>query len=126
MAGTVILALTLIRLTVRWSTQHPRQAPTGSRLLDRLVVFGHYGFYLLTLLMVASGYLLAYQTDLPAAVFSGTTSLPVSFSGYAAHRAHDLFAGALAVLIVVHVLASFYHHFVRKDGLFGHMGFGRR
>jgi cytochrome b561 len=32
----------------------------------------------------------------------------------------------LVGFIVLHVLATFYHHFVRKDGLFRRMFFGQR
>jgi len=40
--------------------------------------------------------------------------------------AHIFFAVLLSGLVVLHVLAAFYHQFVRRDGLFRRMSFGRR
>src|ERR1700748_3812523 len=54
--GMLILALTIIRLVVRWRTARPAAAPTGNMLLDRLAAPTHYGLYLLIVLMVATGY----------------------------------------------------------------------
>ena len=45
---------------------------------------------------------------------------------YPAFVAHIFFAMLLSGLVVLHVLAAFYHQFVRRDGLFRRMSFGRR
>jgi len=87
----------------------------------------HYGFYLIVLLMVASGYATAIIAGLNKIVFQGSGDpLPASFAIYPSFIAHGYAAALLAGLIALHVLAALYHQFVRKDGLFGRMFFGRR
>ena len=54
--GMLILALMVIRFIVRVSTSRPADATTGYPLLDRIAPITHYGFYVLVLLMVGSGY----------------------------------------------------------------------
>jgi cytochrome b561 len=80
--------------------------------------------------MVGSGYTTAILAGLPAIVFGGSgDKLPPSFAIYPSWVAHvylALLLVGLIGLIVLHVLAALYHHFVRKDGLFRRMLFGRR
>jgi cytochrome b561 len=60
-------------------------------------------------------------------VFRGTGEpLPPSFEVYPSFVAHGYFALLLAGFIILHVVAALYHQFVRKDGLFRWMWFGRR
>jgi cytochrome b561 len=60
-------------------------------------------------------------------VFGGSGEpLPPTLMIYPTRVAHGLIATLLAGFIILHVLAAFYHQFVRKDGLFRRMFFGRR
>jgi cytochrome b561 len=125
--GMLILALMLIRLVVRLRSARPAPASIGSPLLDRLAVLAHYGFYLLVLLMVTSGYTTAILAGLNRSVFQRTGEpLPADFDVYPSFVAHSYLATVLAVLIGLHVLAAIYHQFVRKDHLLSRMAFGRR
>jgi cytochrome b561 len=45
---------------------------------------------------------------------------------YPTFVAHVYIAAFLVGFIILHVLAAFYHQFVRKDGLFRRMFFGPR
>ena len=81
--GMLILALMVIRLIVRMLTSKPTAATTGSPLLDRIAPVVHYGFYLLVLLMVASGYATAILAGLSRSVFAHSGEpLPESFAIY--------------------------------------------
>jgi len=125
--GMLILALMLIRLVVRLRSARPAPATTGSPLLDRLAVLAHYGFYVLVLLMVTSGYATGILAGLNRSVFQRTGEpLPADFDVYPSFVAHSYLATVLAVLIGLHVLAAIYHQFVRKDHLLSRMAFGRR
>jgi cytochrome b561 len=125
--GVVIFVLMLARFVVRLATARPPVATTGSRLLDRLTPVVHYGFYVLILLMVTSGFAMAFAAGLPAIVFGDSGDpLPASFLIYPARIGHGVIANLLAALIALHVVAALYHQFVKKDGLFRRMGFGRR
>ena len=125
--GTLILALMVIRFTVRMLTARPEKATTGYPLLDRIAPISHYGFYVLVVLMVATGFATAILARLPSIVFGGSGApLPSTFMIYPSFLAHGYIATILAGFIVLHVLAAFYHQFVRRDRLFARMFYGRR
>lgn len=125
--GMLILALMVIRFIVRMRTLRPAGARTGYPLLDRIAPITHYGFYVLVLLMVASGYTTGILAGLNRIVFQGSGEpLPSSFAVYPSFRAHGFIAALLAVFIALHIVAALFHQFVRRDGLFGRMLFGRR
>ncbi len=125
--GILILALMIIRFVVRMLTSRPLAATTGYPMLDRLAPVTHYGFYVLILLMVGSGYATAILAGLNRIVFQKSGEpLPPSFDVYPSFAAHGAIAALLAAFITLHVLAALYHQFVRKDRLFRRMFFGRR
>ena len=126
-AGMAILALMVVRLGVRLWLPRPAPATTGTRFLDRLAVAVHYGFYVLVILMAASGFATAVQAGLPAIVFGGSGApLTESFWAFRPRAVHGVIAKLLLALVVLHVAAALYHQFVRRDGLIGRMWFGRR
>jgi cytochrome b561 len=125
--GMLILALMVIRFVVRMTTSRPARATTGHPLLDRIAPITHYGFYVLVFLMVATGFTTAILAGLNKIVFQGSgDALPPDFLIYPTRVAHGAIAVLLVGFILLHVLAAFYHQFVRKDGLFRRMFFGRR
>jgi cytochrome b561 len=125
--GMLILGLMVVRFIVRMWTSRPADATTGYPLLDRVAPISHYGFYVLVLLMAGTGYATAIVAGLPAIVFAGSGDpLPPSFLIYPTRIAHGYIGALLAGVISLHVLAALYHQFVRKDGLFRRMFFGRR
>ena len=125
--GMLILALMVVRFIVRMLTSRPADATTGYPLLDRIAPITHYGFYVLVLLMVGTGFATGVLAGLPAIVFGGSGDpLPATFGTYPTWVAHGFIAVLLVAFIALHVLAALYHQFVRKDGLFRRMLFGRR
>lgn len=125
--GMLILVLMGIRLVVRMRTSRPVAATTGHDVLDRVVPISHYGFYVLVLLMAGTGLTTAILAGLPAIVIGGSGDpLPPTFLTYPTRVAHGYIAKLLVGLIILHVIAAFYHQFVRKDGLFQRMSFARR
>lgn len=122
--GAAILLLTLARLVVRFSTRRPAPATTGHPLLDRGAVLAHYGLYALVILMAASGFATALAAGLPDIVFGGSGKpLPESFAAYPARTVHGIVGSLLAFLVLVHIIAALWHHFVRRDGLLRRMSF---
>jgi cytochrome b561 len=125
--GVLILALMVLRFVVRMRTSRPANGTTGYPLLDRIAPISHYGSYVLVLMMVATGFATAIIAGLGEIVFgSSGAPLPPTLTTYPAFAAHMFFAMLLSGLVVLHVLAAFYHQFVRRDGLFQRMFFGRR
>jgi cytochrome b561 len=77
--------------------------------------------------MAGTGYATAILAGLPAIVFGGSgTPLPPTLMIYSTRVAHFYIATFLVGFIILHVLAAFYHQFIRKDRLFRRMFFGRR
>jgi cytochrome b561 len=125
--GMVILALMIIRFIVRLKTAKPPHLPTAYPVLDRVVPVFHYGFYVVILLMVTTGYTTALLAGLNRIAFQGSGDpLPPSFAAYPTFVAHFYLAVLLTGMIILHVLAAFYHQFALKDGLFRRLAFGRR
>jgi cytochrome b561 len=119
-AGMLMLVLMGIRFFVRMRTLRPPAAMTGYPLLDRIAPITHYGFYVLVLLMVGTGYTTAIVAGLPAIVFGGSGDpLPPTFAVYPSWVAHGFIATLLVGFIALHVLAAFYHQFVRKTDCCG-------
>jgi cytochrome b561 len=118
--GMLILALMLVRFMVRLVTAKP--AP-----VNRLAPIAYYGFYLLVVLMVGTGFATGLLAGLPEIVFAQSGApLPATFAVYPTFQAHFWLATLLTALVVLHVVAALYHQLVRRDGLLRRMGLGRR
>ncbi|MBV8659377.1 MAG: cytochrome b/b6 domain-containing protein [Burkholderiales bacterium] len=118
--GMFVLVLMIVRVIIRaWSA---RPAP-GAAPLDRVAALVHRGLYAIVFLLIASGWLTGWVIQ---SAFQPHGSLPASFAALPTFRAHALLATLLALLVIGHTLAAFYHQLVLKDGLFHRMGFGRR
>ena len=125
--GGAILVLMLARFFTRLFTKHPAHIDTGKPLMDKLGVLAHGALYWLVFFMAASGILLAIQTDLPDIVFfGGEGKLPADFADFTPRLVHGLLSKVLLIMIVLHVLAAFYHQFILKDGIFSRLWFGNR
>jgi len=126
-AGMLILVLMVVRLVVRFMTARPPHADIGSVFLDGIGVATHYLFYGVVILMAASGLAIAKMAGLPDILFGGSgAALPASFEEFPPRMAHGVLAVVLTVLIAAHFGAFLYHQFIRKDGLFSRMWFGKR
>ncbi|MCG7985404.1 MAG: cytochrome b/b6 domain-containing protein [Candidatus Thiodiazotropha lotti] len=125
--GMIILVLMLVRLVVRLVTKKPPAADIGNGLFNRLGKVTHYLFYLIVILMAASGLATANMAGLPEIVFDGSGApLPATFDQFPPRIAHGILGFVLLLLLIGHVAAFLYHQFVRKDGLFSRMWFGQR
>jgi cytochrome b561 len=128
MAGRMlILALMVIRFIVRMLTARPPAATAGNPQLDRIAPVIHYSFYILVVLMAGTGFATAILARLNEIVFAGSGDpLPPTLMIYPTRVVHGYIAFFLLGFIILHVSAALYHQFVRKDGLFRRMFFGRR
>ena len=126
-AGIAILVLMLIRLVVRLVTAKPPEADIGNPLLNMLGRLTHWLLYLVVIALAASGLATANMAGLPPIVFGGSGDpLPPDFAAFPPRGAHGALAALLGLLLLGHVAAALYHQYVRRDGLFGRMWFGRR
>ncbi len=126
-AGTIILLLMIVRLVIRLITKKPAHADIGHSLLNKLSVATHYLFYLLVILIGASGLATANLAGLPDIVFGASGApLPATFDEFPSRVAHGALGFVLLLVIIGHVSAFLYHQFIRKDKLFSRMWFGHR
>jgi cytochrome b561 len=126
--GISILVLLVIRLAVRWGTQHPQWASTGNKFFDWVGNLTHLGLYLLTFGMAITGIILANQRGILARVFGiGSTPTPGTYlpGGFRFGMLHGGIWTLLLLLITLHVGAALYHQFILKDNLMGRMWFGK-
>lgn len=118
--GVLIVASTLVRI----ATEQPERKRLGNPLVDALAVMAHLVLRIGVIVMVTSGVALAIQAGLLNSVFgNGGASLPHDFWQFAPRRVHAICAAVLIAVVGLHILASVYHQFVRKDGLMARMWF---
>jgi cytochrome b561 len=122
--------LLLLALLVRWLWRAVNPKPTDddlSRLERRTSYVVHWGFYLLLLALMVSGYLISTPDGRPIDVF-GWFSVPsiVQMHGLEdrAGRVHRWVAYAVIALAVLHALAALKHHFVDHDNIMKRMWSG--
>ncbi|MEE9313135.1 MAG: cytochrome b/b6 domain-containing protein [Rhizobiaceae bacterium] len=125
--GIAILVLMLARLGVRHSKPRPAAADIGNPALNKLGSLTHILLYVAVIFTALSGIGISFLAGLPDIVFFGSGApLPANFDDLLPRFVHGIISKLLAVLIIAHVGAFFYHQFVRKDGLFARMWFGSK
>ena len=97
--GVFLVALTALRLVLRWRMAHP--------LATGVAVWAHRALYLCVFLMPVSGFTMVFSARLNDIVFARNGApLPVDMSTITGHFWHGATALALTVLIAVHVLGA--------------------
>jgi cytochrome b561 len=126
MAGISILILTLARI-VWWYFADDKPLPVGGTpaLQRRLAGAVHALFYVVILGMVASGIGMMVLSGAGAILFANAPGLLPDFWNYPPRIPHGIGGRLLAALLVLHVGAAFYHHFVRRDRLLARIGISR-
>jgi len=118
--GVAILAVTIIRLCLRFLTVAPEPEPAAQ--LPRLAAkFAHWALYALLVIMPVSGWLMTTTTPVrvPTIVF-GLARLPYPLAPNVpayqlAHAIHVASAIAIAALIAVHIAAALIHTLLWRD-----------
>jgi len=117
--GIVLGLLLLLRVGVRLALPPPLPLPSISATERALAGIAHGLLYVLILLVVATGYLIASADDTAVAVFSwfSVPALPVALEGQEdiAGLWHEWLAWALIALAAVHAAAALKHHFIDRD-----------
>lgn len=115
--GVTFIVLIIFRLF--WRLTHKPSHLTHSNILNILSSMGVLWLYVGMLAMVMSGYVMSAAGGYPIEWF-GLVKLPLLFEANKqlsslARNIHAWGGISLACLIGVHILAAFYHHFIRKD-----------
>jgi cytochrome b561 len=120
--GFMILLLVIIRMI--WKLMNV--TPSYDDKLPKLMAFAghamHYALYALMFLTPLSAFIASNAAHRPVS-FLFLFDLPLLFTDKNIELAskimelHSVFAASLSWAIAAHVLAAFYHHFIRKDSI---------
>lgn len=125
--GISIGVLMLVRLVIRLTTKSPPSLNPANPVLEKIAALVHWGFYVLVLLMAGSGMATALAAHLNDIVFARNgEKLPEDFGQFPTMELHEGIASLLVLFLALHVAGVIYHHFIRKEGVLGRMGFGKR
>jgi cytochrome b561 len=116
--GYLLLLLTVVRLI--WRSVNPTPELDMSRWEKIAAAVSHWGLYLLTIVVGMLGWAMAGARAPDYSSWFGLFNVPqfTSVNKAAANtfeENHILFAYALLALIVLHVAAAAWHHFVKRD-----------
>lgn len=124
--GLTVLILGIVRLV--WRLTHPAPPlpdtmPPWQLALAKAV---HAVFYALIIIVPLTGWVMSSASKYPLSWFGLITwpkfAVTKESAAYAiAHEGHELLGFAFAALVVVHVAAALYHHFVMRDHLLNRM-----
>lgn len=125
-AGFGIIVLVLMAARLAWRVGHP--APALPSDLPRWQVIAsratHHGLYFLVILQPLLGLTLGITSTksnlMPFGLF-GLQAVPNNAIHHVAGLLHGLNAYLIAALVVLHILAALYHHFVRHDAVLKRM-----
>ncbi len=123
--GITILTLVALRLLWRLYAGAPRAEPGSPRWQERIAGLTHFAIYALLFAMPLSGWVLNSAAGFPLQWF-GLVNLPyIVEKNYDLHElaadAHELMFWLLALLVVAHAGAAFYHHLFRRDATLARM-----
>lgn len=123
--GITILALVALRLLWRLYAGTPRPVPGSPRWQERIASLTHGAIYLLLFTIPLSGWVLNSAAGFPLRWF-GLVNLPhIVGESHDLHelaeQAHELMFWVLALLVVAHAGAAFYHHIFQRDATLARM-----
>ncbi|MGH1539580.1 MAG: cytochrome b [Arenicella sp.] len=123
--GITILLLTVARI-LWWTLADKKPAPesTGPEWQNFLAKVVHVLFYVVIIGMAASGIGMMVLSGAGAILFGGSEAMLPNFTDYAPRLPHGLGARLMVILLVFHIGAALYHHFIKKDGLIARMWYG--
>ena len=117
-AGLIVTFLFILRIFLRFlygAPSLPESMPGWQVVMAKT---GHYGLYFLMGLLIVSGIASANFTSDPIVVF-GTFNLSSEVDNSNMFNlirgVHEFATNAIIALIVIHILAALYHHFIVKD-----------
>jgi cytochrome b561 len=120
----------LLALVLRWLWRALNPKPSDAELspFERKASFTvHWGFYVLLLALMISGYLISTPDGAPISIF-GWFDVPslVKMPGLEtpAGNVHRVLAYAVIALAIVHALAALKHHFIDKSSIMTRMWSG--
>jgi cytochrome b561 len=127
--GIAILVLALLRLVLRWRSGAPSLPASMSEPMKLAARLSHVAFYALMIAMPLLGWSMLSAADYPVTL-AGMRLPSIVPASAELHSilwsAHRFLAFCLFALFLLHFAAALLHAWVRRDGVFETMTFGRR
>ena len=123
--GITILALVALRVLWRVYAGTPHPVPGSPRWQERIAALTHAAIYALLFAIPISGWVLNSAAGFPLQWF-GLINLPhIVGESHDLHElaeeAHEIMFWVLALLVVAHAGAAFYHHLFQRDATLARM-----
>ena len=124
-SGVMVLMLVILRILWRISNKEVMPPKSLSNMMNIKKKIGHYVLYLFMLLMPISGILMTHFSSRDIPVF-GLFTIPAAavkdpqIAGLF-HQVHVLGIWAFITVIILHIGAALYHHFVLKNNILKRM-----
>lgn len=124
--GITILVLSLFRLFWRLANPAPALPATMPSWQVKLAHGLHWLFYFLIIAVPVTGWMMSSAGKYPLNWFGlfDIPKLPIvpksTLAGFA-HEAHEVMAIAFIPLLVLHIGAALYHHFIVRDAILRRM-----
>ncbi|PCJ26964.1 MAG: hypothetical protein COA94_04635 [Rickettsiales bacterium] len=117
-SGVLVFMLVALRISWRFINQTVLPAKDLPNMLKLGAKAGHFMLYIFMLVMPISGITMSIFAGYDIPVF-GLFTIPameknLQIAGIA-HTLHEIAAWGFAIMIVLHILAALYHHFIRRD-----------
>jgi cytochrome b561 len=123
--GITILALVALRLLWRVYAGTPRPVAGSPRWQERIAAFTHAAIYLLLFAIPISGWVLNSAAGFPLQWFHLFNLPHIVGESHDLHElaedAHEIMFWVLALLVVAHAGAAFYHHLFQRDATLARM-----
>ncbi|MDJ0992504.1 MAG: cytochrome b/b6 domain-containing protein [Dinoroseobacter sp.] len=118
-----IIAAGMLALRIRVRQTLDRSIKKGRGWQAQAATAMHLGLYGLMLAVVLSGFAIATEADLWAALINDQPH--AGFTETSLYPAHEALTKILMVAIAIHVAAALWHQFVLRDRILSQMWFGR-
>lgn len=117
--GVTVFMLIILRILWRLTNSTVKAAEGVPAILQLAAKAGHLLLYVFMLTMPISGVLMSRFGGYDISVFNiftipAAAEKNMELAGLF-HSTHGYAAWGFVILIVTHILAAFYHHFIRKD-----------
>jgi len=117
--GVCVFILLLVRILWRLSNVTPEPLPTYKVWEIKIAKAVHFLFYFLLLIICISGYFVSTAKGVGIEFFGWFDVPPATKLADAqadiAGKTHEVTTHALVVLLILHIAASFKHHFFNRD-----------
>ena len=116
--GLIVTFLFILRLFLRYRYGAPSLPTSMPRWQMFAANLGHYGLYFLMGALMVTGIISASFASDPIIVFG---SFDLAFANHSVEffilvrTIHEFCTNAIIVLILIHILAAVYHHYIAKD-----------